>query len=254
MPGGSLRDTESDPVFFGALAAGVPETVEVVRVVTHAQAPEYVEVCVDRLTAQYEADTSPRNPSMSSLPTIPKATLERLIHSGTAAWDEFGLLASDRFHLFIPCDHLGAYEELRKLRSRATNFVEFGSAAGIVTIMADLLGYEAHGIEIEPWLVDRSAEIAAEFGSKAVFAEGSFVVPEYQDEIELLSSDSHNPTGGANAFDELGLDLDDYDLIFAYPWPGDEEWLYELVRRHARPEALLLTYDVTEGFRVTQAG
>lgn len=190
---------------------------------------------------------------MSQLPSIPTDTLERLIQEGTVAWDEFSAMASDRFHLFIPCDHLGAYEELRKLRSQATSFVEFGSAAGIVTIMADLLGFDAYGIEIEPWLIDCSTELASEFGSSATFAEGTFVAPEYQDEIELLSSDSFTPTDGANAFDELGMDLSDFDLIFAYPWPGDEEWLYELIRRHARPGAVLLTYDVTEGFRVTRA-
>lgn len=173
---------------------------------------------------------------------------------GEELWDEFRELAHDRFHLFIPCDQLGVYEELRKLRSRATTFVEFGSAAGVVTILADLLGFEAYGIEIEPWLVDRSAGLAEEFDSKAVFAEGTFVAPEYQDDIELLSADSHNPTSGANAFEELGMDLEDFDLIFAYPWPGDEEWLQTLVDRHARPGALLLTYDVTEGFQLTSAG
>ncbi len=71
--------------------------------------------------------------------------------------------------------------------------------------------------------------------------------------MELLSSDSHNPTTGANGFEELGMELDDFDLIFAYPWPGDEEWLQELIRRHARPGAVLLTYDVTEGFQVSGA-
>ena len=185
-------------------------------------------------------------------PSIPAATLERLIRAGDEAWDEFRALTSQRHHLFIPCDHREAYEVLRGLRARAATFLELGSAAGVVTIMADLLGFEAYGIEIEPWLVNRSIECAEDFGSGAVFAEGTFVPTDYQDEIELLSGDFLTPTDGADAFAELGLELSDFDLVFAYPWPGDEEWLGELMRRHARADAILLTYDVTDGFRTSQ--
>jgi len=184
-------------------------------------------------------------------PAIDDEILSRLLHEGQMAWDEFRSLAKDRFHLFIPCDHAEAYRVLRDLRGRATTFVELGSAAGIVTLIAGLLGYEAYGIEREPWLVRRSTELAERFASPATFAEGSFVPPEYQEEIELLSADFLTPTSGPSAYDELGLALDDFDLIYAYPWPGEEDWLQELVRRHARPDALLLTYDVTEGFRLS---
>lgn len=190
---------------------------------------------------------------MSDPPTIRTATLDRLIRAGDEAWAEFQAIAKHRHHLFIPCDHRAAYQALREIRSRAATFVELGSGAGIVTIMADLLGFEAYGIEIEPWLAGRSIEIAAHFDSGAVFAEGTFVPPEYQEEIEHLSADNHTPTTGACALEELGLELSDFDLLFAYPWPGDEDWLQELVRRHARADAILLTYDVSEGFRSTVA-
>jgi len=190
---------------------------------------------------------------MSASPSIPTTTLDHLIREGSAAQDEFRAFAKDRHHLFIPCDHREAYETLRELRSRALTFIEFGSGAGIVTIMADLLSFEAYGIEMEPWLVDRSIEIAEQFGSGAIFAEGTFVPPAYQDEIEHLSGEFHTPTNGACAFDELGLELSDFDLVFAYPWPGDEDWLSELMRRHARADAILLTYDAREGFQVSEA-
>jgi hypothetical protein len=191
-------------------------------------------------------------PGRTELPSIPAATLDRLLGAGNEAFEEFQVLARERFHLFIPCDHRGAYEALRTLGSRARTFVELGSAAGIVTIMADLLGFEAYGIEIEPWLVNRSIELSERFDSGAVFAEGTFVPVAYQDEIEHLSGDFLTPTGGACALDELGLELSDFDLLLSYPWPGDEDWLCELVRRHARPDAILLTYAVSEGFRVLE--
>jgi predicted O-methyltransferase YrrM len=182
---------------------------------------------------------------------LPAATLDRLIRAGTAAWDEFRVHAEDRHHLFIPCDHHGAYGALCELRDRATTFVELGSGAGVVTILADLLGFEAYGIELEPWLVERARTLAEDFGSGAVFAEGTFVPPDYQEEVEHLSGDFHTPTTGAHALEELDLELSDFDLLFAYPWPGEERWLQELLRRHARPGALLLTYEVCEGFRVS---
>jgi hypothetical protein len=191
---------------------------------------------------------------MSDSPSILTVTLDRLVREGGDAWEEYRARAKDRHQLFIPCDHRGAHEALRELRSRALTFVELGSGAGIVTIMADLLGFEAYGIEIEPWLVDRSIELAEQFGSAAIFAEGTFVPPAYQDEIEHLSGDYLTPTNGSYAFDELGLGLSDFDLVFAYQWPGDEDWLGELIRRHARANAILLTYDVREGFQVTEAG
>ena len=181
-------------------------------------------------------------------------TLARLIREGAESWDEFRALASQRHHLFIPCDHAGAYQVLRRLHARASSFLEFGSATGVVTIMADLLGFEACGIELEPWLVERSIELAQRFESRASFAEGSFVPVAYQDEVEHLPADFQTPTGGACGYDDLVLELDDFDMIFAYPWPGEEDWLIELVRRHGRPGALLLTYDVSEGFRLFRDG
>lgn len=187
-------------------------------------------------------------------PSIADETLTRLLAAGTEIWDEFRTHAGHRFHRFIPCDQAGAYQALRGLRGRASTFVELGSAAGVVTIMADLLGFEACAIELEPFLVERSIELAERFGSGATFVEGSFVPPGYQDDVENLSADRLTPTGGACAYDELGLELDDFDLVFAYPWPGEEVWLLEMMRRFGRSDALLLTYDAAEGFRLSDGG
>ncbi|MCP3914017.1 MAG: hypothetical protein GY711_00495 [bacterium] len=185
-------------------------------------------------------------------PAITPATLARLMAEGDRTWEEFRS-RENRYHLFIPSDHASAYDLLRLLSDRASTFVELGSGGGVVTVMADLLGYDAYGIELEPWLVERSIELAEEFESNASFVEGSFVPPSYQEEIEHQSRDHFTPTAGACAYDELGLELDDFDLIFAYPWPGEEDWLDELVQRYARPEAFLLVYDSSGGFRLSQA-
>ena len=48
-PGGVLRDMESDALFFDALRDGLPETIELVERHAHAEDPEFVYECVDRL-------------------------------------------------------------------------------------------------------------------------------------------------------------------------------------------------------------
>ena len=44
------------------------------------------------------------------------------------------------------------------------------------------------------------------------------------------------------AYDELGMDLSDMDLVFAYPWPGEEGLIEALFDAFAAEGALLLTY------------
>lgn len=191
---------------------------------------------------------------MDELPSIRTQMLEALLRAGDDAWQELRRRTGPRHHLFVPCDQRDAYEVLRRLRPRAATFLELGSAAGVVTILADLLGYEACGIEIDPWLVQRSIALAEQFGSRATFAEGSFVPEAYRDAVEDLDSDRITITDGQSAFAELGLEMTDFDLVFAYPWPGEEDWLHGLVRRHARPGAILLTYDSRDGFVETVVG
>ena len=48
-PGGLLRDMESDSLFFDALRDGLPDTIELVERHAHAEDPEFVNECVDRL-------------------------------------------------------------------------------------------------------------------------------------------------------------------------------------------------------------
>lgn len=55
MSGGPLRDTESDAAFFAALKEGLPPSIEVVERATHAEDPEFVAECVERLIAMIEA-------------------------------------------------------------------------------------------------------------------------------------------------------------------------------------------------------
>ena len=57
-------------------------------------------------------------------------------------------------------------------------------------------------------------------------------------------------TTGPDGYDELELDPDDFDVIFAYPWPGEEQVIFDLFADYAAVGALLLTYHGIEGVRL----
>ena len=56
-------------------------------------------------------------------------------------------------------------------------------------------------------------------------------------------------TQGADGYEELGLDIEDFDLIYAFPWPGEEEFVHVLFDRYAAEGALLLTFNGVEDLR-----
>jgi SAM-dependent methyltransferase len=178
------------------------------------------------------------------------ATLHALCRRGDELFARFRAERGDEFSSFVPADHAGACAMLRELRPRADSFLELGSGAGVVTIAADLLGYDAYGIEIEPRLCDYARDLADEFGSDARFAVGSFLPDDFDAAAVLADADFHVTLDGTPAYDELGVGLADFDLVYAFPWPGEEELFVRLVREHGRRGTLLLTYDASEGFTV----
>ncbi len=173
---------------------------------------------------------------------------ETLAHEGAAVFERIARDHDGAFPNLIQADIRGARESLRDLRPRGRAFLELGSGLGIITIIADLLGYDAYGIEIEPRLVDESFRLAESCGSTAVFVEGSFVPPDFQEEVELLNADFDTVTAGADAYEEMGMAIGDFDLVYAYPWPDEMEWLHSLYHRYAAPHGALLTFSVRDGF------
>ncbi len=48
----------------------------------------------------------------------------------------------------------------------------------------------------------------------------------------------------------MGLDPDDFDVVFAYPWPGEECLIASLFEKYAAEGALLLMYDQFNSVRL----
>ena len=159
---------------------------------------------------------------------------------------------------FVPSDfptvyhHLAALAELNLAAGH--RFLEWGSGAGAITCLASMLDFDAVGIEIEPELVEIAIALAEDHEIDVEFVCGSFVPPEAEELLEEQEEVNWLRSDGANAYEELDLEIDDFDVIFAYPWPGEEQIIFDLFARTAAVGALLVTYHGQEGVRVARKG
>ena len=108
---------------------------------------------------------------------------------------------------FVPSDYAVVHGVLASLRRG--RFEEWGSGIGIVTGLAELLGFEAHGIELHSELAKNSRQLLADFGLSATIETGDYF------EID-------HPA----------------DVYFTYCWPGKmqrtEQRFMETAPNHAR--------------------
>ena len=82
------------------------------------------------------------------------------------------------------------------------------------------------------------------------FACGTFVPPGGEDLTDVPQEFGWFSAGGACGHDLLGVNPNDFDVIYAYPWPGEEEVIDGLFLRYAADGALLLTYNGFEDIRL----
>ena len=127
---------------------------------------------------------------------------------------------------------------------------EWGSGLGVVALMAACQGFSACGIEIDPGLVDAANAFAADLGLDVEFVCGTFVPPGGEDLTDVPQEFGWLSAGGACGHELLGVVPAEFDLVFAYPWPGEEEVVENLFERFASDSALLLTFHGMEDLRL----
>ncbi len=181
--------------------------------------------------------------------------LDALCAEGWALFDEFDRRVRDReFHPFVAADYEQVRAALVRFRAPGARFLEWGSATGVITIMADLLGFEAFGIEIDATLVRSAERLATRFDSRARFVTGSFLPAGYRWRSPVANEFSATTGEGASGYLELGMALDDFDVVFGYPWSGEAPMMLDLMRQFGRSDALLLMQDTTAGVRAYRRG
>ncbi len=155
---------------------------------------------------------------------------------------------------FVPSDFVTVYHALHAIAEAnlapGASLCEWGSGFGVVASLAAMLEFKVCGIEIERDLVDASRGLAEDFDLSVEFVHGSFIPAG----AEAYADNNAGPfllvTDTDDAYDELRLDPDDFDVVFTYPWPGEECLIASLFEVYAAAGALLLMYNQFKSIRV----
>jgi hypothetical protein len=170
--------------------------------------------------------------------------LDAVIEEGTALFERFDHEVRDReWHPFVAADYAKVRRVLESLPANGARFLEWGSATGTITIMADLLGFEAYGIELDSYLVEIARDLARRHGSGAHFVHGSFLPSGYRFRTAREGDGRLGTIGeGPSAYGGMGRALDEFQYVYAFPWAGEEALMLDIMRQYGARDARLLLH------------
>ena len=155
---------------------------------------------------------------------------------------------------FVPSDLERTWRLLDALaRDRIADgrsFCEWGCGFAAVAGIAALCGFEACGIEIEPALVGPARRLMRDAGLEVEIVHGNFVPRDAGSLARTRNEFAWLAEGGPDGHAELGVEPHDFDVVFAYPWPGEEDGILRLFDAYASRGALLVTFHGEAGLRV----
>jgi hypothetical protein len=157
---------------------------------------------------------------------------------------------------FVPSDFVAVYHALQAVvdadLAPGDLFCEWGSGFGITAMLAAMMDFQSYGIEIEGSLVDAARLLAEDYDLPVEFVRGSFVPAGAEVQMEHTRTEDTVwlVTDVDDAYPELGLVIRDFDVVYAFPWPGEEDVIAGLFDTYSSAGALLLTYTQLDGVRV----
>ncbi len=187
------------------------------------------------------------------------AEIVAFLHEADERVSQFLQASPRRATGFVPSDFKTVFHALQTITdtnlASGTSFCEWGSGFGVVTLLASMLEFAACGIEIEQELVDESRRMADDFGLPGEFVQGSFIPPGAESCVDEAYAKNNAEyswliTDADDGYDELQLGPEDFDIVFSYPWPGEEYLITSLFEKYAAEGALLLTYNSLESVRL----
>lgn len=172
-------------------------------------------------------------------------------------WDEAAEIwdaNTDRpsFRGYVSANYRAVYESLVLLQGHAQTFLEWGSGLGVVSIMASRMGFEAYGIEAEAELVEYARLLSRAYQADAKFAAGNFMPEDFEWNPARGHEISRTVLDTGSGYAELDMELRDFDLIYAYPWPEEHDLYRNIIQDCGRPGSLLLSYDAQEGINLVR--
>ncbi len=177
-----------------------------------------------------------------------------LIDRATKRIEAFMLERDSVTENFVRCDFQLLDQSLSWIQQNhlltGNRFCELGSGFGVAALLASLRGMESVGIEIESYLVEQASDLADAVDLPAEFYCGSFIPRGISDIVDLGSDVEHVETHEDDVYEEIGLDMDDFDLFFAFPWPGEEHFFEAVFQAGAADNSLLITYRGRDGMHL----
>lgn len=155
---------------------------------------------------------------------------------------------------FIPCNDELLYHWLSAINESdlclGKVYCEWGSGYGVGACLAALLGYESYGIEIEPSLIEESRKLAEDSDIPVTIIERDYMPEGFEcyegsGGAELIRPENYtyqDKSGLRPGYEGMDADLDEVDIFFIYPWPGEQEFVLEFFQAVAADGALCLIY------------
>ncbi len=179
----------------------------------------------------------------ASLPSLVTEWIDNSRQRIELYWDHF---SKEPLPQYVECDFdlvaLALAEVVERDLADGRLFVEWGCGFAVVTGIAALLGLDAVGIEAEEMLCVEGRKLMAKHAVQAEVWQGNFLpngARRLAEDTDPLVSLTHS-LPPAYELNQMGLD--DFAIVFAYPWPGEEHFLRLVFDRYARSESLLLMY------------
>jgi hypothetical protein len=189
----------------------------------------------------YEADS----------PEVPEP-YAALIRDADERWDHFWeQKLNKRYPRYVASEPAQVYAALKYVREQGLawgdQFIEWGSGFGVASSLAAMLGFEATGIELEEGLVEIAESLALAHQSGAQFIPTSyipegFISYEHIGGTDIVPDDSFGHEAEAARYPDMDVALEEIDVFFVYPWPGEQEMMLKLFEAVASEGALLIAY------------
>lgn len=158
---------------------------------------------------------------------------------------------------FVAADYELVYQTLAWIRDTqpllGNRFLEWGCGFAVVTSLATKLGFDAIGIEAEADLFRPGRDTVEDWfeatETRPELVTGNFLPAD----SERMADDPTLPSLGHNvpcAYETLGLELDDFAIVYSYPWPGENGFHEDVFERHARQGAIHVQFAGPNEMRV----
>lgn len=120
-------------------------------------------------------------------------------------------------------------------------FCEWGAGLGGVSTCAASLGMRVFGFEVDGRLVAKAKQLVGSLDLHPQFLTGSFIhnsaeIRQQRSDFRAMDTLEHSAWGRAP------VSAEHVRLFYAYPWPGEEDWIYQLFDELAGGEALLFCF------------